>query len=255
MCIFSQPARVSGTHIFARHLDDGREALVYAMRFAAAGDLAMILPLPVPPAPPEDAVRFVSLEGYDRFFADVEKAFPRPQTRTLEFDLLSRPARAAANLVVHSVGDFEASFVPTLADFERLDARFKLDRTIWDALPQYRDWGFAVFKLKGEAQKQKDVHPMAFVFPRRDPTELFFPTVHIHDGVVHENALYDHMLYCQPSTEAAKGIDWGRSAGALGDTVDATRAHDLIDPRAFAFRMELRGERRNTDWVLMGKRR
>jgi hypothetical protein len=250
MCCFSQPvSHVSSTKIFARHLDDGDQVLVYSMRFAAAGELAMILPLPVPPSPPEDAVRFVSLEKYDRFFDDMRAAFPITQMLSFSGPVPSA-APAARNLVVHEVGDFEASFVPTLPDFARLDERFQLDGRVWDGLPQYRDWGFAVFKLKGDAQKQKNVHPMAFMFPRRDPTSLFFPTVHVHDGVVHETADFDHALYCQPSRETAANLRWERSAGGLGDTVDATRARNLIDPRAYAFRMDLRGTAPNGDWVL-----
>ncbi len=32
---------------------------------------------------------------------------------------------------------------------------------------------------------------MAFEFPHRDPTRLFFPTVHVHDGRVHARAEFD----------------------------------------------------------------
>ena len=35
-----------------------------------------------------------------------------------------------------------------------------------EALPMYADWGFAVFKLKA-ADRDRRVHPMAFVFPNR----------------------------------------------------------------------------------------
>ena len=37
---------------------------------------------------------------------------------------------------------------------------------------------------------------MAFDFPRA-AKKLFFPTVHIHDGKVHDKADFDHALYCQ----------------------------------------------------------
>jgi hypothetical protein len=64
MCCFSQPIdRVSGTKIFARGVNR-RQVLVYSMVYAAPTDLAMVLPLPVPPRSPEDAVRFISLEEY-----------------------------------------------------------------------------------------------------------------------------------------------------------------------------------------------
>ncbi|RLB45156.1 MAG: hypothetical protein DRJ42_30555 [Deltaproteobacteria bacterium] len=267
MCCFSQAVEyVSNTNIFARPLPEGRQALVYSMSFAAAGELAMILPLPVPPGPPEDAVRFVSLEGYDDFFTDMKKAFPvmmAPQSRGGIADLGMPEAGA---LVVHDVGDFEASFVPTMKDFERLDERFKLSTDVWDRLPQYADWGFAVFKLKGgdepgffdrlrgrTGSAKKDVHPMAFEFPRRDPDALFFPTVHIHDGEVHDQAAFDHTLYCQADAmpEATGAPDsWEKSAGPLGQHVDSKRSKDLIDPDAFCYRRVLLGMMDNRDQEL-----
>jgi hypothetical protein len=95
----------------------------------------------------------------------------------------------------------------------RLDARFQLPREVWNALPAYADWGFCVFKLKKQVTP-RTMHPMAFEFPRRDPRSLFFPTVHIHDGRVHETATFDHVLYCQiglATTDVPHG--WERSIG------------------------------------------
>ena len=46
------------------------------MSYAAAADLAMVLPLPVPPNPPEDAVRFINLQRYPSFFDDMARGFP-----------------------------------------------------------------------------------------------------------------------------------------------------------------------------------
>jgi hypothetical protein len=57
--------------------------------------------------------------------------------------------------------DFEASFVPCVRDFARLDDRFWLPSAVWDALPAYADWGFAVFKLNKQATLRK-VHPFSF---------------------------------------------------------------------------------------------
>ena len=85
--------------------------------------------------------------------------------------------------------------MPTVKDFARLDERFKLPPSTWDDLPGYKDYGFAVFKLKKGEQK---VHPMAFEFPRGDTRKLFFPTVHIHDGKVHQTAGFDHACTASP---------------------------------------------------------
>lgn len=104
------------------------------------------LPLPVPPASPDDAVRFIDLSGYPYFFEALDSGFPAHRS------LGRGPSRGATmslapTLVAHDVGAFEASFVPALADFDRLDARFRLPPQTWGSLPSYRDHGFAVFKL------------------------------------------------------------------------------------------------------------
>jgi len=196
MCCFSRPVQsVSGTNIFARSDDGGRQFVVYSMTLRAKEELAMVLPLPVKQGRGEKAVTFIDLQDYPEFFTDLLKGFSVPITARPRSESRGVPPPSAAKLDVVSVGSFDASFVPTVADFARLDERFRLPPGTWDNLPQYRDFGFAVFKLKpGEAK----VHPMAFSFPRANPHELFFPTVHIHDGKVHEKARFDHT--CSPNT-------------------------------------------------------
>jgi hypothetical protein len=108
MCCFSQRVElVSDTTIFARSIN-GRQFLVYSMAYAAAADLAMVLPLPVPPNPPEDAVRFINLERYPTFFGDLRLGFPKPRrwARSLTADAGPPPV---PKLQVHDVGSFEAS--------------------------------------------------------------------------------------------------------------------------------------------------
>jgi len=193
MCCFSRPVQsVSATHIFARAGADGRQFLVYSMTLRTKEELAMVLPLPVKPGSGEKAVSFIDLKDYPDFFADLRKGFPEPLAQPTPGKTRSLGATPDEKLEVVTVGNFEASFVPTIADFARLDERFRLPPGTWEKLPAYRDHGFAVFKLKsGEAK----IHPMAFSFPRANPAELFFPTVHIHDGKVHERAKFDHVLY------------------------------------------------------------
>ncbi len=158
MCCFSgNVTSVSDTNLFARSAVGDRQFLVYSMQYEADSELAMILPLPVPPAAPEDALQFIDLSGYPAFFADLRLGFPEPIPRGAPLQRLGAPQAKA--LRVYDVGSFEASFVPQPADFERLDGRFRLPAGVWDQLPQYRDWGFAVFKLKSGV---RTVHPMAF---------------------------------------------------------------------------------------------
>jgi hypothetical protein len=271
MCCFSQPVEiVSDTNIFARSVN-GHQFLVYRMTYAAVGDLAMVLPLPVPPNPPEDAVRFINLERYPNFFSDMNRGF---NTITLLFKSSGRGLgeAAAPTLQVHEVGKFEASFVPRLDDFDRLDKRFRIPRDVWDRLPAYRDFGFAVFKLKGSRAQSggilrklfgrrsapapaelHQVHPMAFEFPRRNPELLYFPTVHIHDRQVHPHARFDHMLYCQPDPGMDEYLEgWEKSYGSADRFMNAPATEGIVDPQQYCWRRPLKGHLENKD-ALVGK--
>ncbi|MAB88916.1 MAG: hypothetical protein CMJ90_05605, partial [Planctomycetes bacterium] len=174
MCCFSGPVdRVAETNIFARESRKGHQFIVYSMTLETSADVAMILPLPVPVGSGEKAVTFINLEEYNGFFADAHRGFPRPRSKSATDLRAVRPSEQQLEVV--SVGSFEASFVPTVADFARLDKRFRLPDGTFEKLPGYRDWGFAVFKLK---KGKKKIHPMALEMPTRWPKKLFFPTVH-----------------------------------------------------------------------------
>jgi hypothetical protein len=249
MCCFSRPViSVSATNIFARAAEDGQQFLVYSMSMEAENDLAMILPLPVKTPAGEKDVRFIDLKGYPDFFGDLEKGFPRPPSDSAPFFSRGLASARAAKLEVVQVGDFEASFVPTVKDFGRLDERFRLPPDTWSQLPLYKDFGFAVFKLKPGAQR---IHPMAFSFPRRDEKTVFFPTVHIHDGKVHSHAHFDHALFCQPFGEQhlALGAKWAESNRHAGGFMDMSKAQGIIEANQHCYKRELRGNLANRDTV------
>jgi hypothetical protein len=234
--------KVADTRIFARSSKDGRQFLVYSMKFTAGEDLAMILPIPVPQPTKEDAVRFINLEKYAKFFDDMQTGFPEP---VADGPPSNSPPPGRAPLAVVEVGSFEASFVPAIKDFGRLDERFRLPAKVWDDLPAYKDSGFAVFKLK-KGKGPQEAHPMAFEFPRAKPKQLFFPTVHIHDGQVHEKAGFDHALYCQLD-DVRLLREWKESAQPAGMFLDKDKAQGLIDPEAHCFRRRMKGELKNED--------
>jgi hypothetical protein len=249
MCCFSQPViSVSGTNIFARPDADGRQLLVYSMTINARNDLAMILPLPVKTPAGEKDVKFVDLKEYPNFFADMESGFPRQEaTQGLTLSE-SVPTASASKLEVVRVGNFEASFVPTQKDFSRLDERFRLPKAAWKLLPAYESYGFAVFKLKAGAMK---VHPMAFSFSRQLPKTLFFPTVHIHDGKVHEKALFDHSLYCQPThDERPRTKGWQESYGHPANFMQMKKAKEVILADQHCYKFEIRRFAENRDTFL-----
>src|SRR5712672_21954 len=249
MCCFSQPViSVSGTNIFARPDADGRQLLVYSMTVNAKKDLAMILPLPVKTPAGEKDVKFIDLKGYPELFTDMESGFPKPIATASEDLMQGHAVTNSPKLEVVQVGDFEASFVPTQNDFFRLDERFRLPRGAWKQLPAYESYGFAVFKLKPGALK---VHPMAFSFPRRLSKTLFFPTVHIHDGKVHEKAHFDHSLYSQPThDERPRTQGWEESYSHPANFMQMTKVKDVVLADQHCYKKEMRGMLANKDTFL-----
>jgi hypothetical protein len=244
MCCFSQPVvHVSTTQIFARSESAERQFLVYSMKLEAKEPLAMILPLPVKAGSAEKSVKFIDLSGYEGFFDDLRVGFPVRQTRSATTKSLS--AAVEAPLEVQKVGSFEASFVPTVADFSRLDARFRLPPGTFDQLPQYKSYGFAVFKLKPNAS----YHPMAFSFPRADP-RLFFPTVHIHDGKVHADADFDHALFFQPATLKPTPVQCDESPDLASSFMNVKLSQGIIAADMHCYQRRIRGSHPNADtWV------
>lgn len=248
MCMFSRPVKlVANTNIFARASQNGRQFLAYSMKVDANEELAMILPIPVPKGSNEKAVEFINLEGYEDFFEEMQSGFPAATTVDSSRD--SQKKSDAPLLEVKKVGKFEASFVPSLKDFSRLDERFRLPMKVWDKLPIYMDYGFAVFQLMKESKGEQKVHPMAFEFPRANPRALFFPTVHIHDGSVPGKAHFDHFLFCQGSGHENLMM-WQESAQPVGMFMKKHKASQgLLDPDEHCYRKVLVGEFKNADVV------
>src|SRR5262245_9359187 len=246
MCCFSQTVDyVAGTSIFARPAKGYGQYLVYSMTVKAGSDLAMILPIPTPKASKEDAVTFLNLEKYPNFFDEMRTGFPEPAPGRALKSKDDASLAAAPKLKVVEVGSFVASFVPAVKDFARLDDQFKLPEGTWDKLPQYKEYGFAVFKLKKGEHK---VHPMAFEFPRADKLKLFFPTVHIHDGKVHERAKFDHALYSQGADTATRWEESPRPAEMFMTKLD--EAKGIVDPKGHVYRKQMVGTFKNEDvWL------
>lgn len=253
MCCFTRPVtHVGSTRIFARFLDREKQCIVYQMTFDAPEDLAMILPIPVVQPAKEDAVSFVDLSRYPSFFEDMAKAFPQPRMRHADGGIDGPFGGPGPELAVHRVGAFDASFVPTIADFVRLDGQFKLDDAVWKSLPQYKEYGFVVFKLR---KGFHEVHPMAFRFPSALPGQIFFPTVHIHDGKVHETEEFDHTLYAQAWKSAViKGPDWEESALNAGPFVKMRAVSDLVWAGGHLYKLDIRGESKNEDTVALARK-
>lgn len=271
MCCFSGRVDVvEKTRIFARRIDDRTQGLAYAMNVAAESDLAMVLPLPTDPSAGDEAARFVDLSEEPYLFAVLDAVFPiEPGVESV-----AAPQRLRANrptLAVHTVGSFEASFVPAPEDFDRLDPRFRLTPRVLDALCARERFGFAVFQLRGlgvetlaappkpwwrrifsgddpppePTLRRQHFHPMGITFRSRAPETLFFPTVHVHDGTLTETADFDHTLYAQGRADDA----WAQSVAP--PHIDAVRrTKGILAEGALVKRYKMRGELPNRDVIV-----
>lgn len=247
---------VAETRIFARveaTPAGAAEWLVYSMSLTTPGDVAMVLPLPAARVA-DDALTFIDLSGYHDFFTDLESLFPEEMMQAKSRGgVLRSLGSERKTLVVHTVGSFEASYVPSLADFDRLDPRFRIPAEIWEQRPEYRNFGFAVFKL--QKGKKKAIHPMAFRFDKRDAGEIFFPTLHVHDGALHPRADFDHALFYQAPENARaalggadEGPFWLRSSGAPAEqAIDLGRARGVVAAGEPIVKWSLRGQLPNVD--------
>jgi len=249
MCCFTgHVSDVSRTNIFAR-VNGSVEYLVYEMTFTSDEPTAMILPIPIALGATEDTVEFVALDTYADFFRDLEAHFEQVRSNLHTMAVVE----PRASLKVQAVGAFEASFVPSVDQLDRLDARFRLPRQIWTQLPAYESFGFVVFKFR--TGQRARAHPMAFSFPTRDPATLFFPTAHIHDGTIHEKADFDHVFYTQnepsPSPDFAwPGTFWMPSGQAARHYLRVGRTRDLVDADAPCFQAFLMRTWTNEDIVV-----
>jgi hypothetical protein len=246
MCCFSRPVQdVSNTKIFARLGTGVDQFVAYAMNLSASEDLAMVLPIPVVLGSGEKAVKFINLEKYPKLFDDLWKGFPQPPMSRGGAGPFAAGGTPPQKLEVQSVGAFDASYVPTISDFSRLDERFRLPDGVWKKLPGYAGFGFAVFKLKSV---HGPVHPMAFSFPSSMPQALFFPTLHIHDGKIHAKEEFDHTLYCQGSGISAG--DWQESPGVAGQFVKCGLTQGMVMPKHHVYRRQMHGVQENGDVLL-----
>jgi hypothetical protein len=240
-CMMPYVDEVSNTNLFARPTEKG-QLLVYQMTFEAKNQVAMVLPIPVALPTQENIVRFIDMKGYPEFFQHLNAAFPLPESPGCAKTLSANAADAVPMLTVESVGDFIASFVPSPKDFRRLDPRFRLPEGTFRAMPLYNDYGFVVFQFRKQGGTP---HPMAFEFPTRLVNKLFYPTMHIHDGRIHDKENFDHTLYLQDG-----GYHGDGSKGNAEQYLDMTKVQGIVRGDAPVRRVKMEGMLPNTDTVL-----
>ena len=255
MCIFSRPIiSVDSTQIFARATSQGTQFLAYQLNYESPDENAMILPLPVRQPVRDDSLRFIDLKSYGTLFHDLAQGFPYSRSSGIA---CAAPHKSVSgrNLKVFEVGNYVASFVPTLADFSRLDARFSLPEAVWAQVPQYKNFGFAMFQLAAGSLKP---HPMAFEFETATE-KIYFPTLHIHDGEIHKTEEFDHILYLQHAgfdsrvygyknsniSDPSTGLV--RSKHAAGQFCDIARSSGLVSGDLLVHRQIIQGNHPNQD--------
>ncbi len=260
MCCFSQSVTsVADTRIYGRLTGTGTQYLVYQMQYQSEVPNAMILPIPISTTAHEHSVRFFRMDRYDRFFVDLGFGFP-----SLAPPMGRQPAvsssidNEAPRLQVHEVGDYVASFVPKASDFDRLDPQFSIRKEVWQKIPEYDDYGFIVFQLK---ELVASTQPMAFEFPTRWQDRIFFPTVHIHDGEIHDHEHFDHLLYLQHEqfdrhTGSYRGpmendanTGFVRSKWKAKEFCNIAACQDIIDGKLLVHRLRLEGNLENRDYL------
>lgn len=232
--ILGQRLRVSSTRIFARMVASGVQALGVGMTLASKTDVALVIPLPVRAGGGDRAVRFMDLRHRPSMFEDLDELFERYP-----------PPRSS----VPTVGAAIATYLPTVGDFERLDPRFRVPPALIEAMPQYRDHGFAVFQF---AAVSGVVLPMGLRFATRELDRLFFPTVHMHDGRWHTTVSFDHTLYYQHV--AVRALGESNDGDRSGFVLPSHSYGRLLDVNTPVLRRQVRGALPNEDtWIATGR--
>jgi hypothetical protein len=74
---------------------------------------------------------------------------------------------------------------------------------------------------------------------------LFFPTVHIHDGKIHEKAGFDHSLFCQVASDPP--TRWDESEHLADQFVKVKETQGIVDGNAHVYRKLMKGTFDNKD--------
>lgn len=250
MCIFTEDINtVHDTRIFARQ-DGNKQSIVYDMYLDSNNDTAMVLPIPIPLINryDPDAVEFIDLSNCSNFFDDIEELFPkRVSASSITTDFMDGGDKI---IEVKSIGAYEASYVPSAMDFKRLDPRFRLKDRFFKQASEYLNYSFVVFKLKPCKSK---VHPIAFWFPKENDGKLFYPTKHMHNGVIKDNEYFSHILYGQASN-VSSNVEYASSSDSTFVLSLLSKISELslgiVSRDETLFKKDVYGEHNNSDMWL-----
>jgi hypothetical protein len=258
MCvILGKVATVAKTKLLvAPSLGGARQLTVYANAVTSlVRGNAMVLPVPHP-----ETLAFHDLSGYATLFDDCAACFERPLPRSIPDGARRSAAGSRPALAVVTVGSYHASVVPSLDDFDRLDASLlRVPANVGALLAATyagRPFGFIVCALREGAAAY---HPFAYSHALETAGTLFVPTLHAHE---HEHgdgdgadgggrggkarADWDHTIHVVGGDDA-QWLDapWTRAAEARLDTAKLP-AGFLLDPAAMGLR-RIKGAHPNVD--------
>jgi len=250
MGFFSLPVRVASTFNFFARANGDHQFLACNFRYQAESPFTLILPLPTPPDASANAVRFINLSGYDEFFGDLRRGFPNLTRDTGKQSFTDRLLEKVRDWLDLDTTQIEFAFFPNRTVLAQMHADWPVSDAVWTALEPYAECGLVALKLEAGANR---LPPMAFEFPRRDSTELTFPTAHNLPAAA--AASLRHALYAQT---AQRSLQWRISINAederplrARDFVKADRTLGLIDPDQPIVSRRLTGAIDNADVRLL----
>ena len=184
MCIIVNPVvKVTSTKIWVSPNNTGtRQLTIYSNNVDTHKKNAMILPVPTTDA---DSIRFIDFSFYQRFFNDCQSCFRSTKpllyssSQTLGISLSNNRFKRST-LIVHDVGSYKASIVPSLADFDRLDKSvFRVTGDLGNMLQRTYSSGFSFIVCQLE-KGAINYHPFAYTHTLAQNGKLFVPTKHWH---------------------------------------------------------------------------
>jgi hypothetical protein len=192
-------AQVQVTSIFAKK-HAGKDVLVYEAALTTPESNAMVLPIPI--LAPSTPIELLDLSAFPRMFSEIALYYNGPGDGAFAWGAPSGPPQ---KLAVFSVGSFKASIVPSLAHLDQIDARFQIHPGFRQLLAdRYGDWAFVVYQL---APGNQVLHPFGVTFESRFQEHLFFPALHVHDGVhAPAEADFAHYFYAQGASLGARKL-------------------------------------------------
>ncbi len=246
MGIFSTPVRVASTINFFARASADHQFLACNFRYEAATPVTLILPLPTPPDAPANSVRFINLSGYDDFFRDMRRGFPDLTSETSKQSFTDRLREKVRDWLDLDTTQIEFAFFPNRSVLAEMREHWPVSDAVWTALEPYATCGLVGLKLEAGANR---LPPIAFEFPRRNRTELTFPTAH---NLPHASATtIRQALYAQTSNRSP---EWRLSTGAdddrplrARDFVKVERTLGLIKPNQPIVSQRLSGASDNID--------